>query len=64
MARQNPSVAIPNSLEAKGQLISKYLFGTFNSSKKSNEKFLPWPSRFVFWKNLRYQSVLLKLTDL
>ena len=38
MARQNPSVAIPNSLEAKGQLISKYLFGTFNSSKKKQRK--------------------------
>ena len=42
----------------KGQLISKYLFGTFNSPKKPTEKFdfttmVPQGEliSFVFWEN-------------
>ena len=57
--------------EVKGQFISKYPFGVFNSSKKTNLKFLIsalayWGRNlsFVFWKNWKKQKDISKLTDL
>ena len=56
---------------AKGQLISKCLFGIFNSPKKWTKKFnlstiLPQVElfSFVFWKNWRHQKDISKLPDL
>ena len=55
----------------KGQLISKCLFGTFNSLKKQRKKFdfttmVPQVELFslVFWENRRYKKDISKLTDL
>ena len=55
----------------KGQLISKCLFGIFNSPKKRTKKFdfttmVPQVElfSFVFWENSRYQKDISKLTDL
>ena len=55
----------------KGQLISKFLFGVINFFQKTNKNKSTWviivvKSNFFvrFWKNWRYQKVLLKLTDL
>ena len=53
---------------AKGQLISKCLFGVFNSPKKQFD--LRYHSSKVeffypfFWENSRYQKDIPKLTDL
>ena len=56
---------------AKGQLISKGLFGILDSSKKRTKKFdlatmIPQVDlfSFVFWKNLKTQKDISKLTDL
>ena len=38
MKSTNPVKHFQNPVEYEGQLISKCLFGTFNSSKKTNEK--------------------------
>ena len=55
----------------KGQLISKFLFGFFNSPKKQMKKFdfttmVPQIELFlfVFWEKWRHQKDILKLTDL
>ena len=50
----------------KGQLISKCLFGIFNSPKKMNEKIRLQVElfSFVFWENWKHQKDILKLTDL
>ena len=55
----------------KGQLISKCLFGIFNSPKKRTKKFnfttmVPQVElfSFVFWENWRHQKDISKLTDL
>ena len=57
--------------DPKGQLISKCLFGVFNSSKipSGKFKFLPWPTGVeIFRSGLEElktkQNVLSKLTDL
>ena len=56
---------------AKGQLISKGIFGVFNSSKNEQKQVnlryhstVGWFILFVFQKNSGYQQVLSKLTDL
>ena len=56
---------------AKGQLISKCLFGVSNSSKKRTKKFdlttmIPQVELFlfIFWKNSKHQIDISKLTDL
>ena len=55
----------------KDQLISKCLFGIFNSPKKQTKKFdfttmVPQVElfSFVFWENWRHQKDISKLTDL
>ena len=55
----------------KGQLISKCLFGIFNSSRKKPTKFdfttmvlQVKMFLFVFWENLKHQNDISKLTDL
>ena len=55
---------------SKGQLISKCLFGVFNSSKKRMKKFdlttmIPLVDlfSFVFWENWRHRKDISKLTD-
>ena len=65
------SIQPPPPPLAKGQLISKCLFGIFNSPKKRTKKFnfttiLPQVKLFslVFWENWRHQKDILKLTDL
>ena len=53
-----------------GQLITKCLFGIFNSPKKLTKKFdysmvsLVELFLFVFWENSRHQKDISKLTDL
>ena len=54
-----------------GQLITKCLFGIFNSPKKRTKQFnyttmVPQVDlfSFVFWENSRHQKDILKLTDL
>ena len=51
------------SRNTKGQLISKCIFGVFNSPKKTNENNSTWVTMavksnflFVFWENWRYQK--------
>ena len=55
----------------KGQLISKCLFGIFNSRKKQTKKFdfttmVPQVELFwlVFWEKWRHKKNILKLIDL
>ena len=55
----------------KGQLISKRLYGIFNSPKKRTKKFdfttmVPQVElfSFVFWENWRHQKEISKLIDL
>ena len=50
----------------KVQLISKCLFAVFNSSKKRTFALAYWGRNFSFgfWKNLKNQNVLSKLTGL
>ena len=57
--------------QAKGQFISKCLFGIFNSPKKRMKKFnfttmVPQVDlfSFMFWENRRHQKDISKLTDL
>ena len=70
-------LSITNLGCSKGQLISKGLFGVFNSSKKQQQmktsrpqiwgiilSTVGWIFSFIFWKNSGYQQVLSKLTDL
>ena len=56
---------------AKGQLISKGIFGILNSSKKQTKQFdlttmVPQVELFSFaiWKNSRHQKDISKFTDL
>ena len=51
---------------AKGQLISKGLFGFFNSPKKRTKNFCPRINIFklVFFENWRHWNFLSRLTDL
>ena len=58
-------------LSAKSQLISKCLFGIFNSPKNQQKKFdftimVPQVElfSFVLWENVRKQKDISKLTDL
>ena len=55
----------------KGQLISKCLFGIFNSPQKTNEKFNIATMvtqvelfSFSFWENRKHQRNFSKLTEL
>ena len=59
------------SNHTKGQLISKCLFGIFNSPKKQTKKFnfttmVPQVElfSFFFWENWRHKKDISKLTDL
>ena len=59
------------SYDSKGQLISKCLFGIFNSPKERTIKFdfttmIPQVElfSFVFWKKGKHQKDISKLTDL
>ena len=72
-ARKNPNICLPylTISHSKGQLISKCLFGIFNSPKKWTKKFNFNPTvtqvelfSFVFWENGRHQKYISKLTDL
>ena len=57
--------------ESKGQLISKCLFGIFNSPKRQTKKFdfitmVPQVElfSFIFWENWRHHKYISKLRDL
>ena len=65
-AFKNSAITITLS-PAKGQLISKCLFGAFNSSKQIRPNYyVPQVElfSFVFWKKWRHQKDISKLTDL
>ena len=65
-AFKNSAITITLS-PAKGQLISKCLFGIFNSSKKIRSNYYVAQVELfsiVFWKKSRHQKDISKLTDL
>ena len=56
---------LTTKIQTKGQLISKCLFGVLKSSKKRKQFDLRYHGSKVdfFWKNLKHQKDILKLTD-